>query len=102
MTAPSSNATVSGTVTVTATASDDQAVAGVRFRLDNNTDLGAEDTTAPYSLAWDTRTASNGVHALTAVARDGAGNQTTSSAITRDRIEYGSATGDRPGGSLCL
>ena len=45
-------------------------------------DLGAEDTTAPYSRAWDTRTVPNGTHVLTAVARDIAGNQTTSSPIT--------------------
>ena len=38
-------------------------------------------TSAPYTLAWDTRTASAGPHTLTAVARDAAGNQTTSAAV---------------------
>ena len=51
-------------------------MAGVQFRLDG-TNFGAEDTTAPYSIAWDTTSSSNGSHTLTALARDGAGNTTT-------------------------
>src|SRR5439155_7741127 len=40
-------------------------------------------TSAPYSRAWDTTTAANGSsHTLTAVARDAAGNTTTSAPIT--------------------
>jgi concanavalin A-like lectin/glucanase superfamily protein/Big-like domain-containing protein len=81
ITAPTSGATVSATVTISATASDDQGVVGVRFRIDG-ADLGAEDTTTPYSRAWDTQTVANGNHVLTASARDIAGNQTTSSPVT--------------------
>jgi hypothetical protein len=81
MTAPAAGATVAGTVTVNADASDNIGVAGVRFRLDG-VDLGAEDTAAPYSIAWDSRTAANGSHVLTAVARDAAGNTTTSTAVS--------------------
>src|SRR5207244_1326344 len=44
--------------------------------------LGAEDLASPYSIAWDTTTATNGSHTLTAVARDAAGNNTTSAAVT--------------------
>ena len=80
LTAPAAGATVSGSLNVTASASDNTAVAGVRFRLDGQ-DLGAEDTSAPYSVSWDSRTASNGSHDLTAVARDAAGNTTTSSTV---------------------
>ena len=36
--------------------------------------LGAEDTTSPYSLSWNTTTATNGTHTLAARARDAAGN----------------------------
>ena len=79
--APSAGATVSNTVTIGATASDNGTVAGVQFKVDN-VNLGAEDTTAPYSIAWDTTTATNGSHTLTAVARDGAGNTATSSSVT--------------------
>ena len=80
MTAPANNATVSGTVTVSANASDNVAVIGVQFQLDG-VNLGTEDTTSPYSLSWNTLGVSNGPHTLTAVARDGAGNQTTSSTV---------------------
>ena len=78
---PSSGATVSATVSVNANASDNGAVAGVQFKLDG-ANLGAEDSTAPYSISWDTFTAGNGAHTLTAVARDGAGNTTTSAGVS--------------------
>src|ERR671915_2398363 len=32
--------------------------------------VGAEDTTRPYAIPWDTRTTSNGSHTIRAVARD--------------------------------
>ena len=54
---------------------------GVQFRLDG-ANLGAEDTTSPYSVSWDTRTATNGTHTLTAIARDAAGNTRTATTIT--------------------
>ena len=78
---PSSGATVSRTIDVVATASDDVGVAGVQFRLDD-ADLGAEDTEAPYLVPWDTTTTSDGSHTLTAVARDAAGNVTISEPVT--------------------
>jgi chitodextrinase len=80
LTAPAAGATVSGTTTVSADASDNVGVAGVQFELDG-APLGAEDTTAPYSISWDTTGASNGSHTLTAVARDGANNQATSAPV---------------------
>ena len=80
VTAPAAGATVSGSVQVTADATDSGGVVGVQFRLDGQA-LGAEDTTAPYAVAWSTATASNGPHSLTAVARDAAGNSATSTAV---------------------
>ena len=80
MTSPSSGATVSGGITVTANASDLGGVAGVQFQLDGGA-LGAEDTAAPYSVTWDTATAADGSHSLRAVARDGAGNTSTSASV---------------------
>ncbi|MBN1674620.1 MAG: hypothetical protein JXR37_26470, partial [Kiritimatiellae bacterium] len=53
LSAPAGGATVSNTVTVSATASDNVGVVGVQFRLDG-ANLGAEDTSAPYSIAWNT------------------------------------------------
>jgi len=77
---PAPGQTVSGTVGVTASASDNIAVAGVQFRLDGQP-LGAESTTSPFGVSWDTTLAANGTHTLTAVARDGAGNTATSAAV---------------------
>jgi hypothetical protein len=76
-----SSTSVSGTITVSADASDNVGVAGVQFLLDG-APLGAEDTAAPYSVIWDTTTATNGSHALTARARDAAGNTATPSPVT--------------------
>jgi hypothetical protein len=80
VTSPANNATVQNTVNVTANAADDRGVVGVQFLLDG-TALGSEDTTAPYSVSWDTSTVSNGNHVLTARARDSL-NQTTSTAVS--------------------
>ena len=54
---------------MSASATDNVGVAGVQFLLDGAA-LGSEDTTAPYSMTWDTTTVSNGVHTLQARARD--------------------------------
>jgi len=81
MTAPSAGATVSGTIAVSANATDNVGVVGVQFKLDG-ANLGAEITTAPYTLSWNTTTATNAAHTLTAVARDAAGNSTTSAGIS--------------------
>src|SRR2546425_431409 len=81
LTAPAAGAIVTGTIAVAATASDNVGVVGVQFTLDG-ANLGAERTTAPYAVSWDTTIATNGTHTLTAVARDAAGNSTTSAAVT--------------------
>ena len=70
---PTAGAVLTGTVTVEATATDANGIVGVQFQLDG-VDLGTELTTAPYSLNWNTRTAANGVRALTVLARDQQGN----------------------------
>jgi hypothetical protein len=93
LTAPTNGATVSGTTTVSASASDNVGVVGVQFKLDG-TNLQAEDTTSPYSISWDTTSASNGSHTLTATARDAAGNTTTSSSITVTVSNGGAVQGD--------
>jgi Bacterial Ig domain/GDSL-like Lipase/Acylhydrolase family len=80
ITAPTPGSTLAGTVAVTANASDNVAVAGVQFKLDG-ANLGAEDTSAPYSVNWDTTTATNAAHNLTAVARDSSNNTTTATGV---------------------
>ena len=80
VTEPAAGSTVSGTTTVSASASDNNTVAGVQFLVDG-TPIGAEDVTAPYSVSWDTRTVGNASHSLAARARDANGNQTTSAGV---------------------
>lgn len=77
VTAPASGATVGGTVTVSASASDAVGVARVEFLVDGS--VVATDSAAPYELAWDSTTVANGAHTLGARAFDAAGNQATDS-----------------------
>lgn len=80
ITSPSNLATTTGNTTISATATDNIAVAGVKFLVDGNL-LGVEDTTSPYSIVWNTASSTNGSHNLTAIARDTSGNLATSSNI---------------------
>jgi hypothetical protein len=80
ITTPSAGTTASGTIAVTASASDDTSVANVQFQVDG-TNVGAADTTSPYSYSLDTTALSNGAHNLTAVAVDTSGNHATSVAV---------------------
>jgi chitodextrinase len=82
MSSPEEGATVSGSgVSLAATASDASGIAGVQFLLDGIS-LGAEDTSSPYGLTWDSTTVGNGSHTLAARARDGSGNVATSKSVT--------------------
>ena len=78
---PGGGTTVSGVVTVAATASDNVGVVGVQFQRDG-ANLGSEVTAGPYLLSWATTTATNGNHTLSAIARDAAGNTRTSAVVT--------------------
>jgi hypothetical protein len=70
--APAAGATVSGSVTLVATATDNVSVTRVEF-YEGSTQLGT-DTASPYSISWNTRTGPNGDRTLTAKAYDAAGN----------------------------
>jgi thiol-disulfide isomerase/thioredoxin len=63
---------LSGTVLLAVEASDNRGTAQVEFLLDES--LITRLTTAPFRYAWDTRGTSDGVHLLSVVARDLAGN----------------------------
>ena len=78
---PAPSQQLAGSVNVTAGASDDGRVTGVQFKLDGS-NLGAAQTTAPYSVSWNTTSASRGTHTVSAVATDDAGNTTTSPAVS--------------------
>jgi hypothetical protein len=80
ITAPANGATVSGTTTVSASASDNVGVTKVEFYLDGA--LKSTATTSPYSWSWDTTASANGSHTLVSKAYDAAGNVGTSATIT--------------------
>jgi uncharacterized delta-60 repeat protein len=80
ITSPAEGNTVNATVTIKATATDNIGVVGVQFRIDG-ANYGAEVTTAPFNIQWDTKTYQNRSHNLTAIARDAAGNTEMSTAI---------------------
>jgi len=80
LTAPSSGATLSGTVTVSASASDNVSVTRVEFYA--GTTLLGTDTTAPYSISWNTASMANSAYSLTSKAYDAAGNVGTSAAVS--------------------
>lgn len=72
--------TVTNLSTLWAVASDAQGVAGVQFLLDGVV-IGSEVTTPPYTMTWDTRTATSGSHSLTARAFNTVGLNTTSAPV---------------------
>jgi hypothetical protein len=78
---PQQGATVSGIVSVSATAADDIGVVGVQLKVDGKP-IGNELSALPYVRSWDSATVPNGTHILTATARDAAGNATTSASVT--------------------
>ncbi len=73
---PAAGATVSSAFSISATASG--SIVGVQFRVDG-VNVGAEDTTAPYSTSV---TAAAGPHTLTAIGRDGSGNTVASAPVS--------------------
>jgi hypothetical protein len=91
LTAPAAGATLTGTVTVSANASDNVAVTRVEFYAGSA--LIGTDTSAPYSISWNTTGVTNGSYALTSKAYDAAGNVGTSAARTVTVSNTGGACG---------
>ncbi len=80
ITSPTNGATVTGSITISANASDNVGVTNVEFY--RGTTLIGSDSTSPYSVSWDTTTVTNGSYSLTSRAFDAAGNNTTSTAVS--------------------
>ena len=72
ITAPANGATVSGSVTVTASAGDNVGVTAVTISVDGT--ALCVDNTASYSCSWDTTKTTNASHTISATATDAAGN----------------------------
>jgi len=89
LTAPANLASgLVGAVAVTATATDNGAVAGVEFQIDGVA-IGAADTSAPYATTLDTSRYPSGQHVVRARATDTLGNVSTwASAL----VQVGGAT----------
>jgi len=79
ITSPTAGATVSGTVSVSATAADNVGVSRVELLVDGS--LAGTDTSSPYAIGWNTTTAANGAHSLQTRAYDAAGNVGSSAAV---------------------
>jgi hypothetical protein len=84
ITSPTSGATVTGTVSVAATASDNVGVVRVDLQVDGVVTGSA--SSAPYTFAW---ASGPGSHTLQTVAWDAAGNRGTSAPVA---ISGGAAT----------
>ena len=80
ITSPANGATVSGTVTVSGTASDTVSVSSVQVSIDNGAYSNTSGTTS-WSYSLNTASLSNGSHTLTAKATDAAGLTATSSPV---------------------
>jgi len=68
---------------LTATASDNVAVANVQFKVDGS-NIGSAITSSPYTTNWNSTGVSDGSHTLYAVAEDTSGNYATSSINVTD------------------
>ena len=81
ITSPANGATVSGTVTTTADATDDRGVGQVEFFV-GGASIGTDgDGSNGWSVAWDTSTATDGGYTVTATATDSA-SQTASDSVS--------------------
>ncbi len=82
ITSPSDGATVSGTITVTADASDDNGVDQVEFFVDGSSiGVDSDGTNGWSSQNWDTTSETEGSHTVSATATD-TNSQTTTDQIT--------------------
>lgn len=75
ITAPAANASVSGTVNITANATDDIGITAVAISVDGTT--LRTFAAAPYAVAWDTLQATAGQHTIQVVASDTRNQSTT-------------------------
>ena len=90
LSSPSADTIATGTMLLSATASDNVGVTAVQFTL-NDVSLG-EPVRAPFQLSWVTSTVPDGAYTLKAVARDAAGN--SSQSASRKVTVSNAATGD--------
>jgi hypothetical protein len=110
ITAPANGSTVSSTVTVTATATDNVGITSFQLYIDGT--QVASGATSPLNYSWNTGNTANGTHTIYSTSFDAAGNMGTSSTITvtvnntssqlltNSGFETGTLTGWSAGGLL--
>ena len=81
ITFPQPGTQITGTITITANANDNTGVSNVQFKIDGE-NFGDADTSQPYSISWNSATAVNGQHVITAIAKDAANNLGNSQPVT--------------------
>jgi Bacterial Ig domain/Bacterial pre-peptidase C-terminal domain len=82
----------SGTITLSATASDNIGVTKVEFWVDGA--LKGTDTSQPFSITMDSRSLANGSHGLVAKAFDAAGNSTSSTTVNFNVSNVGASVSE--------
>jgi large repetitive protein len=99
ITAPAADANVRGTISVDANSADSgSGVASARFQRSPAgagtwTDIGAADTSSPYSVSFDTTAVADGLYDLRVVTTDDAGNSANSAAVSNVRVDNTNPTG---------
>lgn len=81
VTSPANGATVSGTINVTASASDNVGVTQMQLLIDG-TLVASNTNSTSLTFSWSTDSVANGSHTIVSKAFDAAGNAGTSSTIT--------------------
>ncbi len=81
LTSPSNGSSLSGSVQLAATGSDNVGVASVSFLI-NGQPFGPADRIAPYTAVWDTSSVADGVYTIQAEGRDVSGNFSLSQVVS--------------------
>jgi hypothetical protein len=81
ITAPANGATISGTVAITATASDNVGVTQMQILIDGSV-VASNTNATSLSFNFNTTTVANGSHTIVSKAFDAAGNVGTSATVT--------------------
>lgn len=90
ITSPANGAILSGSVSLSANASDNIGLYKVDFLLNNN--LISHDYESPYQITWNTTTVANGTYTLKAKAYDSSDNSAISSISISINNSYSSDT----------
>ena len=77
ITSPADMSVLSGTVSISADASDDNGIARVDFYLNSNS-IGTDDT-SPYAIDWDSASVVDGAYTIQAIAIDTASQESSDS-----------------------